>query len=42
LPHLLILACPLMHLFIHNGHGSHGGHGHDRSTKPTPDSGADA
>ncbi len=25
LPFLLILACPLMHLFHHHGHGSHGG-----------------
>jgi hypothetical protein len=27
LPWLLLLACPLMHLFMHGGHG-HGGHGH--------------
>jgi hypothetical protein len=27
LPFLLILACPLMHLFHHHGHGGHGGHG---------------
>lgn len=26
LPWLLILACPLMHLFMHRGHGGHGGH----------------
>lgn len=26
LPWLLILACPLMHLFMHHGH--HGGHDH--------------
>ena len=25
LPLLLLLACPLMHVFMHNGHGSHGG-----------------
>lgn len=25
LPYLLVLACPLMHLFMHHGH--HGGHG---------------
>ncbi len=25
--YLLLLACPLMHLFMHGGHGSHGGHG---------------
>jgi hypothetical protein len=34
----LLLACPLMHLFMHGGHGSHGGHGagrdsHDHSRK---------
>jgi hypothetical protein len=27
LPFALLLACPLMHLFMHGGHGSHGGHG---------------
>ena len=27
LPFLLLLACPLMHVFMHNGHGGHGGHG---------------
>ena len=26
LPYLLLLACPLMHLFMHGGHGGHGGH----------------
>jgi Flp pilus assembly protein TadB len=26
-PYLLLLACPLMHLFMHRGHG---GHGHSR------------
>jgi hypothetical protein len=35
LPFLALLACPLMHLFMHGGHGNHGGHkgghgGHDR------------
>lgn len=31
LPFLLLLACPLMHMFMHGGHGGHGGgHGdHD-------------
>ncbi|MDP2371699.1 DUF2933 domain-containing protein [Rhodoferax sp.] len=28
LPFLLLLACPLMHVFMHHGHGEHGGHGH--------------
>lgn len=23
LPYLLLLACPLMHLFMHHGHGHH-------------------
>lgn len=23
LPYLLILACPLMHIFMHGGHGGH-------------------
>ena len=27
LPYLLLLACPLMHVFMHGGHGGHGGHG---------------
>ena len=36
LPFLLLLACPLMHLFMHGGHGGHG-HGDDRP----PDKGAD-
>jgi hypothetical protein len=25
LPFLLLAACPLMHLFMHHGHGGHGG-----------------
>ncbi|THF64460.1 DUF2933 domain-containing protein [Pseudothauera rhizosphaerae] len=28
LPWLFLLACPLMHLFMHHGHGHHGGHDH--------------
>ncbi len=27
LPYLLLLACPLLHLFMHGGHGGHSGHG---------------
>lgn len=27
LPWLILLACPLLHVFMHGGHG-HGGHGH--------------
>jgi hypothetical protein len=26
LPFLLLLACPLMHVFMHHGHGGHQGH----------------
>ena len=29
LPLLFLLACPLMHLFMHRGHG-HGGHHYDQ------------
>lgn len=33
LPYLLLLACPLMHLF-HHGHGGHGTHNnHDENSK---------
>lgn len=32
-PYLLLLACPLLHIFGHGGHGGgHGGHGNDEST----------
>lgn len=30
LPYLLILACPLMHLFHHHGHHGHPGHDGDK------------
>lgn len=34
LPLLLLLACPLMHLFMHHGHEEHGAHGnHDKHTE---------
>lgn len=35
LPFLLILLCPLMHLFMHGGHGghAHGGMGPSTSSK---------
>ncbi|RKQ95387.1 hypothetical protein C7446_3290 [Kushneria sinocarnis] len=32
LPWLLLLACPLMHVFMHGGHG-HGGHTHDSADR---------
>lgn len=32
LPYLVIMACPLLHVFMHRGHGGRGGHGrHDNS-----------
>jgi hypothetical protein len=40
LPYLLILACPLMHLFMHHGHGGHASHrGSGRSGTGTEDRG---
>ena len=33
LPYLLVLACPLMHFFMHRGHGGHGS-GHKGSEGP--------
>ena len=35
-PYLILLACPLMHLFMHGGHGNGHRHGH-----PHGDSGND-
>lgn len=36
-PYLLLLLCPLMHVFMHGGHGGHGhgGHGGHRHGGPT-------
>lgn len=28
LPFLIILACPLMHIYMHGGHGEHSSHNH--------------
>ena len=41
LPFLLLLACPLMHVFMHRGHGKHGGEqGSNTSVEPrTPGAG---
>ena len=47
LPLLIFLACPLMHLFMHRGHGEHGehgghgghgGHGHSHASERAGDS----
>lgn len=37
LPFLLLLACPLLHLFMHRGHGGKGGHqaAHDKEGDKT-------
>lgn len=32
LPLLLLLACPLLHVFMHGGHG-HGGHDHSPGSR---------
>lgn len=37
LPFALLLLCPLMHLFMHGGHGDHGGqddHTRDQAQRP--------
>ncbi|MFC6282154.1 MULTISPECIES: DUF2933 domain-containing protein [Polaromonas] len=36
LPLLLLLSCPLMHVFMHHGHGEHGdGHDHHHESDST-------
>lgn len=35
LPYLILLACPLMHLFMHHGHGGHP-QGHDAASGGAP------
>ena len=39
LPFLLLLACPLLHVFMHRGHGGHGSH--DDTKKPDRDTKGD-
>lgn len=34
LPWTFLLICPLMHLFMHHGHGGHGGSANDESGDP--------
>ena len=41
LPWLLLAACPLMHLFMHRGHGHHGGHDHQPSSEQDASSNRD-
>jgi hypothetical protein len=33
---LPLLACPLMHLFMHHGRGGHGGHGQQSDGRKAP------
>ena len=33
---LPLLACPLMHVFMHHGHGGHGGHGQQTNERKAP------
>ena len=40
LVYLPLLACPLMHLFMHHGHSTHGGH-RERGERPAPGLGRD-
>ena len=42
LPFLLFLSCPLMHLFMHHGHGGRGGHEEDGSAAGTLSRSSDA
>ena len=42
LPYLILLACPLMHIFMHHGHGGHGGHGAETNGTTNNDSAQDA
>lgn len=37
LPFLIVLACPLLHLFGHGGRGGHDGHVGGSATKPEDD-----
>ncbi len=34
MPFLLLAACPLMHLFMHGGHGHHHGQHHEHAPRP--------
>ncbi|MBD3847446.1 DUF2933 domain-containing protein [Bosea sp. SSUT16] len=36
LPFLIILACPLLHVFMHGKHGGHGGHGREADAPSPP------
>ena len=38
LPFLILLACPLLHVFMHRGHGQHGRQGSERDGERDPES----
>ena len=38
LPFSVILACPLMHMFMHGGHGHHHGHEIEKQIPPSSNS----
>ena len=40
LPYLLLLACPLMHVFMHGSHGAHGQHHNSSRDEKPPGAGA--
>ena len=40
LPWLLLLACPIMHLFMHRGHGGHGEQGSGDAASENKDTSA--
>ncbi|MBB6182527.1 DUF2933 domain-containing protein [Pseudorhizobium flavum] len=42
LPFLLILACPLLHVFMHGGHGGHGGNADNSGETSGDDRGSQA
>ncbi len=43
LPYLFVLACPIMHLFMHGGHGhGHGSHKDGSSSSSDPNKKGDA
>ena len=42
LPFVLLLACPLMHMFMHGGHGGHEGHGGGHGDKTSGNQAATA
>jgi hypothetical protein len=40
LPYALLLLCPIVHLFMHRGHGGHGAGHSEREAQPHQEGGA--